>query len=272
MQARWLARPLVALVVTASAALLISSVPAKPAHAETTFVVLQMNLCNSGLAIGTCYRFGRSVDEAVEKIHEYPPELVTLQEICRDDLYSPTGWGRLAQAMAGIYGSRHVSVDFVPAVDRDTNDWYRCTDDEPYGDALIYHYSGRGHQSGWYQSQDGSDEARAWTCATVIRARLTACTTHLSTDPDTAARQCRELRTTLTESWVQPEVIVAGEFNLAARAGTHDVRRCAPAGYDRRGDGSVQHVFFTRNIQWMQGEHLPMRFTDHPLLYEKFRV
>ena len=71
---------------------------------------------------------------------------------------------------------------------------------------------------------------------------------------------------------MQPEVIVAGDFNLAARAGTHDVRRCAPAGYDRRGDGSVQHVFFTRNIQWMQGEHLPMRFTDHPLLYEKFRV
>jgi endonuclease/exonuclease/phosphatase family metal-dependent hydrolase len=268
---RWV-RPLVALVATGCAGLLLSSVPARPARAATTFVVLQMNLCNSGLAIHTCYSFGRAVDEAVEKIHKYPPELVTLQEICRDDLYSPTGWGKLAKAMADIYGTGHVAVDFVPAVDRDTNDWYRCTDDEPFGNALLYHYPGGAPRSGWYQSQDGTDETRAWTCATVIAKRLTACTTHLSTEPDVASRQCRELRAILAESWVQPEVIVGGDFNLTATPGTHDVRGCGSPGYDQRGDGSLQHVFFSRTVRWTQGFHEPMRFTDHPLLYEKFRV
>src|SRR5437773_6914471 len=100
MQARQRYRALVAVAVTGFAALLVVWVPAKPAHADTPFVVLQMNLCNSGMAIASCYTFGQSVTEAVQKIHEYPPELVTLQEICRDDLYSPTGWGKLTQAMA----------------------------------------------------------------------------------------------------------------------------------------------------------------------------
>src|SRR5947209_5849069 len=111
-------RALVAVAVTGFATLLISSVPAKPAHAATPFVLLQMNLCNSGLAL-SCYTFGQSVTEAVQKIRQYRPEMVTLQEICRDDVYSPTGWGKLTQAMADIYGSEHVSVTFVPAVNRD---------------------------------------------------------------------------------------------------------------------------------------------------------
>ena len=45
-----------------------------------------------------------------------------------------------------------------------------------------------------------------------------------------------------------------------------------PTGYDRRGDNELQHVFFTRNVQWVRGRIEPMRWTDHPLLYERFRV
>ena len=50
------------------------------------------------------------------------------------------------------------------------------------------------------------------------------------------------------------------------------MQECAPAGYDRRGDGELQQVFFTGNVQWALGREESMRWTDHPLLYERFRV
>jgi hypothetical protein len=252
---------------------LASTIPPGPVRAATTFVVLQMNLCNSGVGNAPCYASGRSVDEAVTKIHRYPPELVTLQEICRDDLFTPNGWGKLARAMADLYGDAHVSVDFVPAMNSDTGDAYRCRDGEPFGNALMHHDSGGESHRGWYASQDASGEIRAWTCTTVIAGRLTGCTTHLSTEPDVAVRQCRELVSILASPWVLPEVLVGGDFNLRAEPGEpYDVQGCTPPGYDRRGDGALQQVFFTGNVQWVRGRDESMRWTDHPLLYERFRV
>jgi endonuclease/exonuclease/phosphatase family metal-dependent hydrolase len=243
-----------------------------PVRGPTTFVLLQMNLCNSGVKKAPCYTFGRAVDEAVEKIHRYPPDLVTLQEVCHDDLYARDGWGKLARAMADLYGAAHVSVDFVPAVDRDTGDWYRCANGELFGVALMHHAAGGETHRGWYDSQDSTDEIRTWTCTTVIPDRLTGCTTHLSTDPDVAVRQCHELASVLASPWVLPEVIVAGDFNLRSGVGgPHDARACAAANYAVRGDGAMQQVFYTRNIAWVEGSDEGMRFTDHPLLYERFR-
>jgi len=270
---RWRVRGLWGTAVALSAVVLMTSVAAVPAGAATTFVLLQMNLCNSGVARPPCYSFGRAVDEAVEKIHRYPPELVTLQEVCHDDLYARHSWGRLARAMADLYGSRHISVGFVPAFNRDTNDWYRCANGELYGVALLVHDTGLDLHDGWYGNQDSSEETRAWACTTVIKGRLTGCTTHLSTHPDVAMRQCHELMSILAAPWVLPEVIVAGDFNLSSAPGRpHDVQDCALANYDRRGDGALQQVFFTRNIHWLRGTAEAMRWTDHPLLYERFRV
>jgi endonuclease/exonuclease/phosphatase family metal-dependent hydrolase len=260
-------------VIAASAVAVASSVGAVPARAVTTFVVLQMNLCNSGMAVASCYSFGRAVDEAAATIRRHPPDLVTLQEVCRDDLYAGDGWGRLAQAMAELYGSEHIAVDFAAAWNRDTTDWYRCVNGEQFGVAVMHHDNGRDFDNGWYSSQDSSDEMRAWACATVIERRLTGCTTHLSTDPDVAMRQCHELMSVLVTRPVTAEVIVAGDFNLVSAPGKpFDVQDCALANYDRRSDNAVQQVFFTRNIQWVRGAHEAMRWTDHPLLYERFRV
>jgi endonuclease/exonuclease/phosphatase family metal-dependent hydrolase len=270
---RWRVRHLVSVAVTAAAVVLASSVPAMPARAAGTFVLLQMNLCNSGMAITSCYSFGRAVDEGVAKIRRYPPDFVTLQEVCRDDLYAPDGWGKLARAMADRYGGERISVDFVPAWNRDTNARYRCVNGEQYGVAVMYHDNGREGHHGWYGSQDSSEEMRAWTCVMVIKGRLTGCTTHLSTDPDVATRQCHELMSILASPWVMPEVIVAGDFNLISAPGTaHNVQDCASARYDRRSDGALQHVFFTRNVHWVRGRYEAMKWTDHPLLYQRFRV
>jgi hypothetical protein len=175
--------------------------------------------------------------------------------------------------MADLYGSEHISVNFIAAWNRDKNEQYRCVNGEPFGVAVMHHDNGREFDNGWYTNQDPSDEMRAWTCTTVIEDRLTGCTTHLSTDPDVAMRQCHELMSVLATRPVTAEVIVAGDFNLTAQPGKpHDAGACASAGYDRRGDGAVQQVFFTRNIRWIRGTHESMRWTDHPLLYERFRV
>ena len=257
-----------ALVVAAPAAVLTSSAHVVPAAPATSFVLLQMNLCNSGLARASCYTLGRSVDEAVGNIRRYRPELVTLQEICRSDLYARDGWGKLARAMADLYGSAHVAVDFAPAVNRYTDDSYRCVNGEAFGVAVMHHYAGRDAHHGRYDSQDDTDEERVWTCTTVIPDRLTGCTTHLSTEPDVAVRQCHELASILAAPWVLPEVVVAGDFNL--RSGS--ARGCAPAGYDQSSDDDVQQVFFTRNVHRVRGGYEAARWTDHPVLYQWFRV
>jgi hypothetical protein len=253
-------------------AVLTSSVPALPARAATTVVLLQMNLCNSGMA--SCYSSGRSVEEAVAKIHQHRPALVTLQEICRDDVYAKGGgWGPLAQAMADLYGGDRIAVDFVPAMNRRTGEGYRCHNGEQFGLAILHHGNGREVRSGWYTAQDRSPEVRAWTCATVLKGRLTACTTHLSIRPDIALRQCRELMSILAAPRMPARVIVSGDLNLVdAPGGPNDVGGCVPPAYDRRGDNALQHVLFTRNIRWVQGAVEGMRWTDHPLLSQTLRA
>jgi hypothetical protein len=137
---------------------------------------------------------------------------------------------------------------------------------------MIYHDSGHDPHHGWYASQDRSPEHRTWTCTTVIPDRLTGCTTHLSIVPAIAMRQCHELMSILASPWVLPEVIVAGDFNLRFTPGKpYNAQDCATATYYRRGDGDLQQVF-SRNVDWVRGGREPMRWTDHPLLYEEFRI
>jgi hypothetical protein len=65
------------------------------ANAQTTLRVLQMNLCNSGLA--GCYEGGRSINEAYNRITGQRPDIVTLNEICSRDV------ARLWEAMASVW-------------------------------------------------------------------------------------------------------------------------------------------------------------------------
>lgn len=229
---------------------LAAGVPAVPATAAMTYTVVQMNLCDSGMA-HSCYTFGRSVDEAVQRIRAYPPELVTVQEICRKDLY-----GKLAQVMADLYGADGITVEFQPARNRYTGQAYRCVNGDQYGIGLVARGTLTGRRDGWYTAQDGSDEDRAWVCATTAR-RLTVCTTHLTIVGSVAARECAELMATLAGD---AEVIVAGDLNLR--------KACGP--YDDHGDGALQHILAT--VPWLDGGTEPMRYTDHPLLYARYEL
>jgi hypothetical protein len=271
---RWLVRGVLAAAASVLVVALTSSVAALPAGASTTVVVLQMNLCNSG-ASTSCYSFGAAVKNAVAKIHRYRPQLVTLQEICRDDLYADRGFGPLARAMADLYGSRQIRVVFTPARSRTTGGPYHgCVNGQEYGVGIVYYGTGGEVHQGWYTNQGRGGEVRAWGCATIMQGRLTGCTTHLTINREVSMRQCRELVAMLTSaSWVTPQVVVAGDLNLAVEAGTpSDVRTCVPPGYDRRGDDSVQHMLFTAGVTWLDGHAEPLAGTDHPLLYARFRV
>jgi hypothetical protein len=269
---RWRVRGLLGVAVTGLVVLLTASVPAVRAGATTSFVLLQMNLCNSGTS--GCYSGGAAVDQAVANIRRYRPQLVTAQEICRSDLYSPDGMGKLAQAMVDLYGSRQVGVVFAPAHDRRTGgDYHACVNGEAYGVAMIFQGDGHEVHQGWYTNQGGGREQRTWVCATILKRRLTACTTHLTINPDMAVRQCRELASVLSSSWMTPEIIVSGDFNLTSEPGQpHDVQGCVPPGYQRQSDDALQQVVFTGSIEWVQGTHEALKGTDHPLLLERLRV
>jgi endonuclease/exonuclease/phosphatase family metal-dependent hydrolase len=247
-------------------------VPSPTPGGSGTFVLLQMNLCNSGMAL-LCYSSGRAVDEAAARIRQYSPDVVTLQEVCRDDLYSPTGWGKLAQAMAHLDGGAQVKVNFVPARNLHTDEPYRCVNGEQFGVALIHRGDGEDHRNGRYRSQDPSPEARVWGCSTVLQGRLTACTTHQSTKPDVGMRQCRELIATLGSPWAMPQVVLAGDLNLRSLPGDkYDVRKCAPNSYVNKNDNWLQQVFFSRTMPWVEGRFEKMRWTDHPMLYQRFHL
>ena len=60
---------------------------AVPSRAGSTYTLMQMNLCLSGL--GGCYgkvSYPAGVNDAVARIRAARPDAVTLNEVCRDDV------------------------------------------------------------------------------------------------------------------------------------------------------------------------------------------
>ncbi len=249
---------LVAGVMTASVAQ--TAAPTTPEALQ----ILQMNLCDSGIA--RCYT-GRSVAEAAGVIRADAPDVVTLNEVCRDDMET------LDHALAGAAGGVVVSA-FQAAGNRRTGEAYRCLNGQPYGIGLVVHvpseYRGYLTYSGIYPTQDRSDpEERAWLCLDAIGS-FYACTTHLAnTSPTVAFAQCGYLLHTAIPAvrernpGYQPTVL-GGDLNLGS-AGPQDVRACVPSGYVRRGDGGVQYVLATVGFSLTSDRSVEMNgTTDHP--------
>ncbi|WP_410814004.1 endonuclease/exonuclease/phosphatase family protein [Micromonospora sp. 067-2] len=223
-----------------------------------------MNLCNSGRA--ACYT-GRSVAEAAEAIGAEKPDLVTLNEICQDDVTT------LERAFAQVHTDDRAVSAFKAAGDRPSGAATRCRNGQPYGIGLLTHLAAARTRhtvhSGIYPMQDVTDpEERAWLCVDVPGV-LHACTTHLAaTSVTVALAQCAHLVDSVApmmrrNTGYAPTVLL-GDLNLR-RGGTPDVRSCVPSGYLRIDDGALQHVMATTDARICCGRSVGMHgATDHP--------
>lgn len=231
-------------------------VPAPPVR------VLQLNLCNSGIA--ACYDGGRSVDEAAAVIRAESPDLVTLNEICEEDVTA------LAKALAaGGVGSA-----FQAARDRDTGEAYRCRNGQRFGNGIVSRWpsvAGTAASAGIYPIQDPEDpEERSWVCLEVAATPpVAACSTHLAyTDREVTVGQCRYLFGTVIAGMRARDgaaaLVLGGDLNLGSDD-DRDLASCLPAGSVRAGDGDVQVVVATPEFAVGGSRLVDLRgATDHP--------
>jgi hypothetical protein len=239
--------------------------------------VLQMNLCDSGIA--RCYT-GRSVTEATALIRAERPDVVTVNEVCRDDV---TALERaLADAGGGGRADAVVSA-FQSAWDRRTGAPLRCRNGQLYGIGLVVRQGvasdGYDTTGGVYPVQDTRvPEERAWLCLSPSSATartitgvpatdIAVCTTHLTNSNAMVARaQCAYLLgmaiPAVRARGRAVPLVLGGDFNLTS--GSADVRSCVPAGDQRVDDGIVQHVVATPEFVVGGRRTIGMHTTDHP--------
>ena len=225
--------------------------------------MLQLNLCNSGIA--SCYT-RRSVREAAEVIRANRPDLVTLNEICRDDLPP------LVQAMSAIKRGGVVASAFKAAVDHRTNSAFRCRNGRPYGIGLVARLPSTDPYRIYgdvYPMQDpGDPEQRVWLCLHAM-AGFYACTTHLASTIETLAlAQCDYLLHTaipaMRRQGGQDPLMLGADLNLIS-GGTPDARSCLTRGYRHADDGARQYVVATLEFTVRSSTSINMHgTTDHP--------
>lgn len=240
--------PLVGLLLLGA---VLAPLGAPPAAADASFDVLQLNLCNSGLA--DCYDGGQSIPEGVEVINRLGPSVVTINEVCRDDI----------TRMANDTGYRG---EFTPARDSSSGSAYQCANGQDYGIGVLTS-SDEGTpvapaSSGTYSAQDGGREQRVFFC--VSYSRFGVCATHLSTDGGVALRQCSELMAHAGELAGRAPTVVGGDLNMKY-GGNPDVQDCVPSDWFRKGDGDVQHVLATTvHFAFERTSSHDMMHTNHP--------
>lgn len=238
------------------------------------FKALQFNLCNSGYA--KCYEDGKAVTEALPIISSNVPDVVTVNEICLDDVKS-----QLHPALAAAAPYDYTYYVFQPAINRGTNGAYKCKNGDQYGDAVFGRvippangkWSGFKAFGGMYVSQDTStSEERTFACAAITggggRAHFT-CTSHLATDRSVAIEQCQTLMFDAVpylkgQAGAQGYTVVGGDLNLKYDPGSSEnAQNCVPNGYTRKGDSDVQHIMWSNDFVWQESHKTSMDETDH---------
>jgi hypothetical protein len=224
--------------------------------------VLQLNLCNSGRA--GCYT-GRSVAQAAAVIRATAPDVVTLNEICENDVAD------LALALAGTRRGGTVATAFQAAYNDLAGEPVYCDNGREFGIGLLVHVrQPRGNplrEGGIYPMQFARDEYRAWLCLRPTE-ELAACTTHL---PDgaaaTASAQCAYLFGTLIPGMGARTTVIGADLNL----GLADARSCHPPAYPLADDRGVQYALATPDLGIDAVRVIDMRgTTDHPGLLATF--
>jgi endonuclease/exonuclease/phosphatase family metal-dependent hydrolase len=235
-------------------------------RAPGTLRVLQMNLCDSGIA--PCYT-GRAVAEAARVVQATRPDIVTLNEVCSHDV------SMLARSLRSEEPGSFLISEFkaVPEPRSGPRD-VRCRNGEAFGVGLLVRtappYRGYTVSGGTYPSQDAVDtEKRVWLCVHAI-GHFYACTTHLaSTSVRVALSQCRYLMDiaipALRIGDRRDPVIIGADLNLRD-AQQPNAQSCLPHGFVRTDDGKRQDVVASAP-QTVSGRTINMYgTTDHPAL------
>jgi len=234
---------------------------------DDRFWQLQLNLCNSGEA--SCYTGGKAVYEGGDLIRALRPNVVTLNEICANDLPS-----HLVPSLREAWPDDWVYSVFVPAIDERTNAGYHCQNGYEFGNAVLgrvpaARYRGVDAWGGRYRDQNRGDEQRTFACAVAVGDHL-ACATHLTSYGDPIAMaQCRALLFGAVPHIRAVEgfpgrTVVAGDLNLDySPVDQENVQTCVPDGTIRKGDGGVQHTFFSADVRFAASGTYALNYTDH---------
>lgn len=228
---------------------------AVPPPAGSTYTLMQMNLCLSGL--GGCYgkaAYPAVVEEAVARIREAQPDAVTFNEACRSDV-------------ARIVRRTGYHLRFSRVIYR--GEPLRCV--QPggrglFGDAVLTEAAIESTDNQDFEAQAGI-ERRRWLCVTT-RVDVDVCTSHLNTrTPSEVAgndAQCAELAALLARRAAARTVIFGGDVNRR--------HSCAPDGVWTRTDRSaeqapgLQHVYGSGALRSPSAEVVPATHSDHDVL------
>jgi endonuclease/exonuclease/phosphatase family metal-dependent hydrolase len=234
---------------------------AVPPAASSTFTLMQMNLCLSGLA--DCYgkaEYPAVVEEAVARIREARPDAVTLNEACQGDVT------RIARRTG--YHLRFSRVIY-------RGERLRCV--RPggrglFGDAVLTKAAIEGTGNRDFEAQAGI-ERRRWLCVST-RVDVDVCTAHLNTRSTIEVAgndaQCIELAVLLGRRAAKRTVTFGGDVNRR--------RSCAPDGVWTRTDRSadqapgLQHVYGSGTLRSPSAEVVPATHTDHDVLLVHARL
>jgi endonuclease/exonuclease/phosphatase family metal-dependent hydrolase len=232
-----------------------SGAPAPPPAASSTFTLMQMNLCLSGLA--GCYgkaAYPAVVEEAVAGIREAHPDAATLNEVCRGDV------ARIARQTG--YHLRFSRVIYAGRRLRCVRPGGRGL----FGDAVLTEAAIESTENHDFKAQAGI-ERRRWLCVTT-RVGVDVCTAHLNTrSPIEVAgndAQCMELAGLLARRASARTVTFGGDVNRR--------HSCAPDGFwtrtDRYADQApgLQHVYGSDALRSPSAEVVPAKHTDHDVL------
>ena len=170
----------------------------------STYTLMQMNLCLSGLA--GCYgkvEYPAGVEEALAQIRDAQPDAVTVNEACRNDvalIARRTGY-HLRFATVIYYGKP------LPCV--------RPGGRGLFGDAVLTKAAIDSTDSQAFEAQAGP-ERRGWLCVST-RVGVDVCTAHLAShETDEVAAndpQCAELSALLAQRVAAHTVIFGGDVN-----------------------------------------------------------
>jgi len=221
----------------------------------STYTLMQMNLCLSGLA--GCYGkedYPAVVEEAVATIGAARPNAVTLNEACRSDV------GRIARRTG--YHLRFSRVIY-------RGEPLRCVRPRArglFGDAVLTKAAVRSTDNRDFEAQAGI-ERRRWLCVTTADG-VDVCTTHLNTRSTVEVggndAQCAELAALLARRAAVRAVIFGGDVNRR--------ESCAPDGVWTRTDSDagqapgLQHVYGSGALRSPSAEVVRPRHSDHDVL------